>query len=310
MERPFDFVDFVELIWAGRVKIMVAIVITCSVAVLADVLMAPRYKATELLEIRVPHQRLSGLSGLARSLGGLAGLAGASLNGSGNERSVALATLKSRYIIEHFIEKHDLLPVLFANKWDKKSQRWEPMARSKIPTNQDGYKYFTKKLFSVQDDGTTGLVRVVIQWRNPSDAAAWLTDIVTEANARLRKREVNRFKADISYLGKTAESVVVVPVKQSLYSLMAIEYRKLMVAENPEDAPLEVVDPVVVPRRPEPRLLLLLLLGGVGGFVLGLLYVVLTNALGARRERRGAGERRSMSSGKRPVADAKEAIDA
>ena len=284
MEHPIDFVDFIELVWAGRLKIAIAVVVMCVVAVVADLVMPPRYKATELLEVRVSHQRLSGLSGLARSLGGLAGLAGGALSGSGNERQVALATLKSRYIIEHFIAKHNLLPVLFAGKWDKSAKRWVTSNPKMVPNDQDGYKYFRKKIFSVADDGTTGLVRVVIQWRDPTEAAEWLRDIVTETNARLQKREVSRFKADISYLTTTAQSVMVVPVKESLYSLMALEYRKLMVAENPEDAPLQVVDPVVVPRRPESRLLVLLVLGAGGGIVLGLLYVVVESAIRERRK--------------------------
>ncbi len=284
MEHPIDFVDLIELFWAGRLKIAIAVIIMCALAVTADLVLAPRYKASELLEVRVSHQRLSGFSGLARSLGGLAGLAAGSLGGSGDERQVALATLKSRYIIEHFISGHNLLPVLFASKWDERKNRWATSNADDIPTDQDGYRLFRKKVFSVADDGTTGLVRVVVQWRNPQEAAAWLRDIVNETNVRLQKREVARFEADIRYLSTTAQSVMVVPVKESLYSLMALEYRKLMVAENPEDAPLQVVDPVVVPRRPESRLLMLLVLGVGGGIVLGLLYVVVEGAIKERRK--------------------------
>lgn len=285
MERPIDFVDLVELIWVGRLKIALIVVCMCALAVIADFVMAPRYRASELIEIKVAHQRLSGLSGLARSLGGLAAFAGSSLGGEGNGRSVALATLKSRYVIEHFISSHRLLPVLFPSKWNKKEGRWWSTRASKIPNDQDGYKFFVKKVFSVSDVGTTGLVRVAVQWRDPVAAASWLSDIVRETNARLQKREVGQFKADIEYLSKTAQTVMAVQVKQSLYSLMALEYRKLMVAENPEDAPLQVVDPVVVPRRPEPRLLLLLILGGGGGFALGLLYVLMEELVKTRRER-------------------------
>lgn len=289
MEHPIDFVDLIELVWAGRLKIASAVVVMCVVVVVADLVLPPRYKATELLEVRVSRQRLSGLSGLARNLGGLAGFAAGSLGGSGNERQVALATLKSRYIIEHFIAKHDLLPVLFASKWDKSANRWITSNPKKTPSDQDGYRYFGKKVFSVADDGTTGLVRVVVQWRDPTEAAQWLRDIVRETNARLQKREVSRFKADISYLETTAQSVMIVPVKESLYSLMAVEYRKLMVAENPEDAPLQVVDPVVVPRRPESRVLVLLVLGIGGGVALGLLYVVVESAIRARRRVKDGG---------------------
>lgn len=292
MERPADFVDLIEVVWSGRRKIAIGIVLMCSIVGVAGLVMAPRYKATELLEVRVQHQKLGGLSSLARNLGGLAGLAGASIGGSGNGRSVALATLKSRYVIEHFIEKFDLLPVLFSSKWDKRANRWAVSNPEEIPNNQGGYKYFLKKILSVDDDGTTGLVRVVVQWRDPTQAAAWLNDIVAETNGRLQGREIARYRADISYLTRTAKDVVAVSVKQSLYSLMAIEYRKLMVAENPEDAPLEVVDPVVVPRRPESRIVLLIAFGVGGGGVLGLLYVILEAAIKARRkgivDRRGA----------------------
>ena len=284
MEHPIGFVDLIEIIWGGRLKIGGFIVVMCAIAVVADLVMPPRYKATELLEIRVSHQRVSGVSGLARSLGGAAGLAAGLLGGSNDGRQVVLATLKSRYIIEHFIQRQNLLPVLFASKWDKSANRWRSSDSKERPTAQEGYKFFRKKVFSVADDGTTGLVRVVVQWRDPKESAGWLSGIVAETNAHLQKRKVSRYKADIGYLARTAQSVMIVPVKRSLYALMALEYRKLMVAENPEDAPLQVVDPVVVPRRPESRLLLLLVLGSCGGVVSGALYVVVQSAIRERRK--------------------------
>ena len=285
MERSIDFAELVELIWAGRFKIAVSIICMTAVGVISAVVMAPRYRASELIEIRVSHQQMSGLSSLARNLGGLAAFAGSSLGGTGNARSVALATLKSRYVIENFIAAHKLLPVLFPDKWDAKKGTWWATNANKVPNNQDGYHFFKKKIFSVSDVGTTGLIRLVVEWRNPAQAASWLTDIVNETNERLQKRQVSKFKADIRYLSKTAQTVMAVQVKKSLYSLMALEYRKLMVAQNPEDAAIQVVDPVVVPRRPESRLLLLVILGTGGGFALGLLYVLIENSVKTRRKR-------------------------
>src|SRR5690606_6017482 len=55
----------------------------------------------------------NGSSGLLGRLGSLAGIAGISLGNTGGNSNRAWGVLHSRALLEQFIQRHDLIPVLF-----------------------------------------------------------------------------------------------------------------------------------------------------------------------------------------------------
>lgn len=282
-----NFVDMVEVLWRGRIAILVSTLTLGILALGVSLVMTPEYVATATIKVRVQSNGSRSLAALAGQFGGLASLTGLSLSGSNGKRAVALATLKSREIIDGFISKNKLLPLLFSGRWDPKTHKWSVWFKSRVPNIQDGYKLFRRKIFSVIDDKSTDLVTASVEWKNPTQAAVWLKDIVRDANKKLRDRSIKRSETNIQYLLAQAQRMSIVPVRTSLYDMAALEYKKLMIAENREDSVFQVIDPAQVPLRPAKPRPLLLLAEGLGlGFVCGMLYVLFLNAFATRRRLR------------------------
>ena len=82
-------------------------------------------------------QNSSGIGGALRSqFGGLAALAGVDLGSGGGRKDESIATLSSLGFARDFIVAENLLPVLFADKWDAAANRWRDP--SQVPTLEAG----------------------------------------------------------------------------------------------------------------------------------------------------------------------------
>ena len=66
-----------------------------------------------------------------------------------------------------------------------------------------------------------------------------------------------------------------VELNKTIFSMMEGEIKRLMVARNPEAAPLRVIDPAVVPeRRVRPKRPLIGIMGILSGGLLGVMIVL------------------------------------
>jgi len=102
------------------------------------------------------------------------------------------AVLKSRTLKEKLIEKFNLLPLLFSDKWDPETKSWKP--DEEPPTILDGVEKL-KDLMSVSEDKDTGTLtfRVLFpkDYQMPyklAEEALKITDqILNEKSAKLAK---------------------------------------------------------------------------------------------------------------------------
>jgi len=269
----------VKILWAAKFQIigfaMVCFALGCTIAFL----LPPIYQAEALLQIREDNSKNGALQSLAGQLGPLGALAGGSLGGDSGQKAIALATLKSHLIIEAYIERKNLLPLLFARKWDQERNQWKSDAVEYVPTLQDGYKKFTKEIFSAEEDKKTGLVTVSVEWKSPADAASWVSDLVADTNAMLKKRAIDEGEANLQYLEAQARKTAIIELQHSLYQLMEVELKKLMIARNSEDFILRAIDPVRVPKKKvRPQRMLIAALSLLLGVLIACTYVLVRKA--------------------------------
>ena len=204
------------------------------------------------------------------SLGGLASLAGISLS-KDNGKDVAIAELTSRALIEALIRDENLLPVLFARRWDAEKGDWKSHDPEKVPTVLDGYVYFSKKILKVEEDRRKGLVTVSVKWKSPELAAHWVNELVKRADELLRKRAVDESEHNLVFLQQQERETSIVPLKQAAYVLMESELRKAMMAKSGDHYAFLMVDPAVVPeKRSWPKRGVIIL----AGLLLGMLFSV------------------------------------
>lgn len=244
-----------------------------AVGVALALLLPPNYEATlvmaPVLEDTDGAKLGGGAGALLSQFGGLAALGGIGLGGGG-KKSEALATLQSAALTQTFIEENQLLPVLFASRWDEQKKAWKPSLFGDDPTLWDGELKFRKKVRSVSEDKKTGLVTMTITWRDPELCAAWAKELVARTNSYLRNKAIAQSNKNIAYLNDQLSKTSVVELQKAIYGLVEAEIKKIMVANGSDEYAFRVIDPARVPEERSGPNRAVLIIGGVfGGFLLG-----------------------------------------
>jgi len=82
----------------------------------------------------------------------------------------------------------NVLPVLFPREWDAEKKAWKD--KDDAPTDWEAYEEFDRDIRFVSVDRKTGLVTLMIEWKDPIRAAQWANKFVNMANTRLRTEAV------------------------------------------------------------------------------------------------------------------------
>jgi uncharacterized protein involved in exopolysaccharide biosynthesis len=213
------------------------------------------------------------LGALASQYGDLASLAGVSAPG-GSARSEPIAVLQSQLLTQSYIKAENLLPVLYAEKWDGSSGRWKLTDRKKVPTLWSANQYFAKTIRQVTDDKATGLVTMKIKWKDPLLAAKWANNLVKATNEYLRNKAIRESERNIAFLTDQGSKTTIVEARQAVYSLLQQEINKEMLALGREEFALRVIDPAFPPERPSSLgVVTLTILGLIGGAVVSTILV-------------------------------------
>jgi uncharacterized protein involved in exopolysaccharide biosynthesis len=286
MDQDPDEISLQEIataLWARRTLILLLTLMFTAAAVTTAFLLPVKYQATALLSPVDSGEgggKLGGAGGLLSQFGGLAALGGISLGGGG-EKDESIATLQSAALTEAFIADRKLLPVLFPRKWDAARQTWNTSDPDEIPTLWKAEQKFRKKVRSVDIDKKTGLVSLTIEWSDPKQAAEWANELVQRTNRTLRDRAIEISERNLDYLNGQISKTSVVELRQSLYTLIETEIKKVMIAQGSEEYAFRVIDPArVAEERSSPRRALITLVGAFAGLMLG---IVIALALPQRR---------------------------
>lgn len=270
--------EIIEALWAGKKAIGLVAAVCLSAATMYAFLAPEIFRAQAVVQLREAEQSRGALGSLIGRLGGFADLAGISLGGA-SDRGVALATLKSRVVIEGFIRDEKLLPKLYSSKWDTELARWKEDDPEDIPTVWKAYEKFTEDILVITEDRSTGLVTVAIEWQNAADAKLWVTQLISRANSHLREEAIQEGERNLTYLQRELRSVGQIEVQQGAYALVEAELKKLMLAKGGGEFAFKTVDPAVTPEeRERPKRLLLVVLGALFGVVLGSIWTLAQRA--------------------------------
>jgi uncharacterized protein involved in exopolysaccharide biosynthesis len=274
--------DLARLLWRRKVLILCIAVGFAAAAVSIAELMPKRYEAHVLIAPVARDARDGGLSSSLGQLAGVAALAGLTGIGGGS-KAEALATLQSEVLTEKYIREQNLLPILYAKKWDARAHAWLVGNPKDVPTVWRANEYFAKEIRSVSEDKKTSLVIMSITWTDPVLAARWANDLVDLTNGYMRQLAIEQAEANIAYLTAKAEKTTAVEMKATIYTLMQSELKSAMMAEGSQQFALKVIDPAVPPERhSSPKPLLWALAGFVSGFFLSAGYVFFRAGWAAR----------------------------
>ncbi len=180
---------------------------------------------------------------LAGQLGGLASLAGFDLRSGRDEGQEALATLRSRVFSQRFIVEHGLLQAFFADQWDADKGAWIVDEDQAEPSPRRGFRLFEKRVRFIEEDVGTGVIRLVIEWRDPKLAAQWANQLVADVNELLRSEAIAEAEKSIAYLNRELAKTSVIELRQAIYRLIESQVQQVMVANVREDYAFKIIDP-------------------------------------------------------------------
>src|SRR5260370_22777277 len=239
-------------------------------------LTTPVYRAQVLLA-PVQSERATGVLGaLASQFGDLTSLAGLNLPNVSGNKAVHLAQLTSRRFTQTFLATHDLLPLLYAKRWDKLHARWRTEEGIRPPTADQAFAYFDRGIRKIREDRKTGLITLSIEWRDRQQATDWANQMVADINEEIRQREINQSQQALDYLNRELTKGPPVGLGEAIFRLMETHIKSIMIANVQRDFAFQVIDPAVVPdedRYVRPNWLILILGALVLGVFLGMLFV-------------------------------------
>lgn len=219
--------------------LLASVIFTTSLAVAYAFLKTPTYQSSVLLA--PAGESSAGMSTVARMAQSFGGLFGGGMERS--NRAIAFSSLTSPYFIRSFIEDNNLLPILFADKWDAEKGEWIVESEDDIPTLADGYELFNSKVLLVEEEEFTNLVTVYIEWKDPELAADWANKIVDRVNSQLRSKAITDADLTISYLNEELAKTSAVALQQSLYLLVDDQIQKSTAAKVQKEYAYRVLSP-------------------------------------------------------------------
>lgn len=273
-EDEINLLDLWKVLVERKRLIFVITMLSTLIAIAVALLMTPIYRAEALLA-PVSEEEGNKMGALASQFGGLASLAGINIGGGGGGTEEAIAILKSRDFTNQFIKDMGLMPVLFDDQWDAATKQWRNPEEP--PTAWDAFKLFDA-MRSVSTAKDSGLVTLAIEWRNPEQAAEWVSQLINRINNKLRNQAIIEADSSIAYLEKELEQTNVVEVKQSFYSLIEAQTKNKMLANTRDEYAFKVIDQPVVPEEKiKPKRKLIVVLGFILGGMLSIFLVLFIN---------------------------------
>jgi uncharacterized protein involved in exopolysaccharide biosynthesis len=270
VDERLDLVALVRLLTDYRWTVLVTTAIFAVAAITYALLATPMYRAEVTLTVVKDKDEGGGIGeGVGSQLGDIANLAGVNL-GENSDEDAYKAVLWSHHLIQVFIERYGLLPILRGHQ-------------AKAPTLWKAVGHFHDDLLTLKDDTKKGTTMVAISWTDPAVAARWANDFVALCNELIRTKALDQAQRNVDYLKDQAARQTSVEVQQALYALVEQETKKLMLANERIEYAFAVADPAVAPEiRASPKRTLIVL-GGTGlGLFLGFSIAFVRSRLAAR----------------------------
>ena len=252
-------------------KSAILILVACLAAGIAlAVLIDPVYRATITIS---PSETIGSSDGAAAGLGQMNSLA--ALAGIGGDQSnryeEAIAILQSAQFARLFIEKENLLPVLFAGLWDTEKGAWVSKPEDELPSIQDGARMLSGSVLTVIRDRNTGLIDIRVEWGEPELAARWANNMIAMANEYLRQEAIADAEKSVQYLETELGKTTSIEIRSAIFRLMETQIQSIMYANVQDEYAFSVIDPAFAPEADDfvrPNRILIVFLSLIAGLLL------------------------------------------
>lgn len=245
--------------------IMGLVFFTAVAAVGISLSMTNVYRSEATISAR--QQEQSSSRALTGALGGLGGIVASEFGlGGGSDADIIEVLAKSRRLVELIVEKHDLLPVLFKEKWDSQRSAW---LESAGPTIQDAYRLISNSLLKVSRDRKTDVITLSIEHEEPEFARQMVTYYINELSEQLRAKVLKDAQENMRFLNEQLERTSDPLLREKIYNMLAKEIEKDTFARAQTYYGFYVLDPPIAPdldKKAKPKRALICILSVMVAF--------------------------------------------
>jgi uncharacterized protein involved in exopolysaccharide biosynthesis len=238
-EDEINLLDLFLVLLKHKKMILATVAVAAVGAVIVSLLMTNIYRSSATIAPQATQSStqvptLSGLGAVSSFLG----------IGGSTDLSKLEVILNSRELTKRIVTKYELLPLLFADDWDRAKKAWridEP------PTVQDAIKKVTGDMFSVSSDDKQGIITVNFDHPDPAFAKQMVEYYLTELSEVLRETTLHDAEEKANFLKQEMSKTSDVLLQEKISELLAKEVEKETFAHAQKYYSFEVIDPPMVP---------------------------------------------------------------
>jgi uncharacterized protein involved in exopolysaccharide biosynthesis len=256
----------------------------------------------------------SSLSSLASQFGGLASMIGISLPG-GSSTSEISALLNSNILREKIINRYNLLPIIFHDKWDPKKNDWEELnifkkavnavvgfIRSHMPGVQkqkkdffsnptvwDGLREFGDDgdIITITTDATNNTITISADMDDPEVAAKVVNYFVETLTDHMSSESRRVAETNRKYLEEQKKDAVDPATRQKIYTLLSQQVETILMSAVKENFAFKVLDPPKAPdKKKKPKRSLFVALSFILSIFIGFFTVFILDYVAKQRARK------------------------
>ena len=133
-----------------------------------------------------------------------------------------------------------------------------------------------KKIFIVNEDKASGIIKLSIEHYSPYVAKEWIDLLIKTINEEMRSRDLVEAENGINYLNKQLAQTNVADVRSMLFSLIEEQTKTVMLANVREEYVFKTIDPAIVAeKKSKPMRGLIVVSSTMLGFFIAMLLVLL-----------------------------------
>ena len=250
-------VEYARAVWSHKRLILGVVAVAVAVAIVVSLLITPVYEARAVI---APAARPSESAG-SMGMSAIASQFGISPPSSPNAWEI-MNLLRSDILKERTIRKHDLLPILLAERSmrgkSEEQKMWAGIRR-------------LREALSVAFNQRENSIRVAITFKDPRTAADLLMFTLSELTDHMSSEARRVAEANKKYLETEIERTADPFIRTKIYSMIAQQIEASLLAEVKENFGYKLLDPPRVPdRKKSPKRGLIVMISFVASLGLGI----------------------------------------
>jgi uncharacterized protein involved in exopolysaccharide biosynthesis len=240
-DYEINLLDYVIVLLKHKWLIF-GIVFATGVAAVIISLILPNIYRSEATIIPRQQEKTPGATALS-AFGGLRGFAGEIIGlGEGGDVEKFEVIVKSRELTRRVVEKYNLMPELFEDKWNPLKKAW---IENSAPTIQDAYKRIMGKMLSVSRERKSEILTIQFEHEDPRLAKIMVEHYLAQLSESLREETLRDAAENKRFLKQQMDKTADVLLKVKISDLLAKEIEKETFAMAQKYYSFIVVDPPI-----------------------------------------------------------------